>query len=119
MVYFLIAGTIIFTVIGQLLLKRATFELGLAPTQAPEIAKYLARAFLNWQVLGGLASAVLAAALWLGAVSRSTISFAYPFMGLAIVLVLALSPFVFGEHVPWNRWVGVLIVCVGIWVAAQ
>ncbi len=119
MVYFLIGGTIFFTVIGQLLLKRATLELGLAPTQAAEIAAYLVRAFLNWQVLGGLASAVLAAALWLGAVSRSNISFAYPFMGLAIVLVLTLSPFLFGEQIPWNRWLGVLIVCVGIWVAAQ
>ena len=40
---------------------------------------------------------------------------AYPFMALAIVLVLALSPLVFGEQVPVIRWFGVLIVCIGLW----
>jgi uncharacterized membrane protein len=43
---------------------------------------------------------------------------AYPFMALAIVLVLALSGALFGEIVPLNRWMGVAIVCVGLVVAA-
>lgn len=119
MQYILIAGTIILTVGGQLLIKSATLELGAVPTQAQDILPFIFRAYQNWKVLAGLASAVLASVCWLGAVSRSNISFAYPFMGLAIVLVLLLSPLFFGELVPWNRWLGVLIVCVGILIAAR
>jgi uncharacterized membrane protein len=40
-------------------------------------------------------------------------------MGLAIVLVLALTPLVFGERVPLTRWLGVLVVCVGLWIASR
>jgi multidrug transporter EmrE-like cation transporter len=119
LVYFLIAGTIFLTVSGQLLIKSATNDLGVIPTQAHEILPFIVRAYQNWKVIAGLAAAVLASVFWLGAVSRSNISFAYPFMGLAIVSVLVLSPLVFGESVPWTRWLGVGIVCLGIWIAAQ
>jgi len=61
----------------------------------------------------------VAALCWTGAVSTSEISFAYPFMALAIVLVLALSGVLLGEVVPIGRWVGVAIVCIGLIVAAR
>jgi multidrug transporter EmrE-like cation transporter len=117
--YALIGLTILFTVTGQLLIKSATLSLGAIPTQFDQLLPFILRAYLNWKVLGGLACAVIASVCWLGAVSRSNISFAYPFMGFAIVLVLVLSPLLFGETVPWSRWVGVIVVCVGIWIAAQ
>ena len=118
-VYLLIAGTILLTVSGQLLIKSATNELGVIPAQAQDLLGFVFRAYLNWKVLAGLACAVLASVFWLGAVSRSNISFAYPFMGLAIVLVLVVSPLLFGENVPWTRWIGVALVCLGIWSASR
>ncbi len=118
-VYLLIALTILFTLSGQLLIKSATRELGQIPTRPEELLPFALSAYRYWKVLAGLAAGVLASFCWLGAVSRSDISFAYPFMGLAIVLVLVLSPLLFGEVVPWHRWLGVLIVCLGIWIAAR
>jgi len=79
----------------------------------------LVRALTNWQVALGIGCAVLAAFCWILAVSKSSLSFAYPFMGLAIVLVLALSPTILKEPVSIRQWIGVLIVCLGLWVAAQ
>jgi len=114
-----IALTILFTVTGQLLLKYATVELGQMPGRGKELGKFALKAYTNWKVIAGMFSALVASFTWLGAVSRSDISFAYPFMGLAIVLVLAVSPLLFGETVPLTRWIGVLLVCAGIWVAAQ
>jgi drug/metabolite transporter (DMT)-like permease len=63
--------------------------------------------------------AFLAALAWIGAVSLSAISFAYPFMSLAIVLTLALSGPLFGEHIPLSRWAGVALVCIGLLVASR
>mgnify|MGYP006188793739 CR=1 FL=1 len=111
--------TICFTVVGQLLIKMGMVELGPSPHEVREIASFVLRAFLNWKVFAGLVSAVLAAVAWMMALSRTDISFAYPFMGLSIVLVLALAPSLFGEHVPLTRWAGVATVCIGLWVAAQ
>lgn len=118
-VYGLIALTILFTISGQLLIKSATRDLGQIPTEWHELVAFVSNVYRYWKVLAGLAAGVLASFCWLGAVSRSNISFAYPFMGLAIVLVLLLSPLLFGETVPWTRWLGVVIVCIGIWLAAQ
>ena len=118
-VYLLIGSTILLTVAGQLLVKSAALEFGEIPTVISQIIPFLFRAFRNLKLIAGLSCAVLASITWMGAVSRSEISFAYPFMGLAIVLVLVLAPILFGETVPWTRWLGVLIVCLGLWIAAK
>lgn len=118
-VYVLIAVTIGFTVSGQLLVKYGTQQLGSYPRSLAEAFPYLLTALTNVWIVIGLGAAVAAALAWIGAVSLSDISFAYPFMGLAIVLVLALSPLVFGEQVPSTRWIGVAIVCLGILVASR
>jgi drug/metabolite transporter (DMT)-like permease len=39
-------------------------------------------------------------------------------MGLSLILVLLFSSLLFGEVVPWNRWAGVVIVCIGLAVAS-
>lgn len=118
-VYLFIGGTIFFTVLGQLSLKAGMLEVGAVPGDLAALPAFLGAAFTNVKVAVGLASAVMAAVLWMGAVSRSDISFAYPFMALAIVLVLALSGVFFGEQVSTGRWLGVLIVCLGLIIAAR
>ena len=117
--YVLIAVTIAFTVAGQLLVKHGTQQLGSFPKSLAEAFPFMLSALINMWIIAGLCSAVAAALSWIGAVSLSDISFAYPFMGLAIVLVLTLSPLLFGERVPATRWVGVAMVCLGIVVASR
>lgn len=111
--------TIVFTVAGQLLIKVGMTELGPSPDEPVALLTYTIQAFFKWKILVGFGSAFLAAVAWMMALSRADLSFAYPFMGLAIVLVLALSPSVLGEQVPWSRWAGVVVVCIGIWLTAQ
>jgi drug/metabolite transporter (DMT)-like permease len=104
-VYLMIASTIILTVEGT---SSAMQEIGSIPAHLSELWPFIVRIYQNWKVIVGLALAVLASFTWMGAVSRSDISFAYPFMGLAIVLVLAVSPVLLGEEVSLTRWLGVL-----------
>lgn len=118
-VYLYIAFTIFFTVGGQLLVKMGMGHVGKSPTEAGSLPRFLLTTFSHPSVIGGLFCAFLAAATWAMAVSRSDLSFAYPFMGLAIVLTLLFSSLAFGEQVPPMRWVGVLVVCVGLVIAAK
>ena len=115
----LIALTIVFTVAGQLLIKYGTQQLDSFPTSLVEVPAFLLDALTNIRIILGLASAVIAALTWIGAVSLSDISFAYPFMSLAIVLVLVLSPIVLGESIPVARWLGVALVCLGLLITAR
>src|SRR5436305_5922095 len=89
MSYLLIAATIAFTVAGQLLVKAGMMEVGSLPSRLDEAWGFMFHALINIKVVLGLTSAVVAALCWTAAVSVSDISFAYPFMALAIVLVLA------------------------------
>ncbi len=118
-VYIFIALTIIFTVCGQLLVKSASGGFGQLPGKFSEVFPFLIKTFSNIKLIAGLGCAVIASIMWMIALSMSDISFAYPFMGLAIVLVLALSPIIFKEVVPWTRWLGVVIVCLGLWVTSR
>lgn len=119
LVYLFIGGTIFFTVAGQLLLKAGMIEVGALPADLTGLPAFLKAAFTNWKVVSGLLAAVIASISWMGAISRSDISFAYPFMALAIVLVLVLSGVAFGEQVSLGRWLGVLIVSLGLIIAAR
>lgn len=114
-----IFGTIAFTVIGQLFVKKGMLQVGVSPAQFALLPRFILRAFTNPYVIIGILCAILAAISWTVTVSRLDLSVAYPFLALGLVLVLALSGVFFGESVPMNRWLGVLIVCIGIVVAAR
>lgn len=111
--------TIVLTVAGQLLVKHGMTQIGKAPSDASQLPMFMLKAIFHPPNFFGLASAVLAATCWMGALSRCDLSFAYPFMALAIVLVLALTPALFGEHVSAKQWIGVGIVCVGLWIGSR
>lgn len=111
--------TIALTVAGQLLVKHGMTQLGKAPADVKALPLFFLKAVFQPANFLGLSSAVLAAVCWMGALSRCDLSFAYPFMALAIVLVLALTPMIFGEHVSIKQWAGVALVCVGLWIGAQ
>ena len=113
-----IALTVLFTVIGQILVKQGMVCVGAPPPRLLSWPGFAIRAFTNPRVAGGLASAVVAAFCWVVAVSKTPLSLAYPFMGLAIVLVLLLSGALLSEHVQWNQWLGVVMVCLGLWLAS-
>jgi multidrug transporter EmrE-like cation transporter len=119
MSYVLIGLTILFTVGGQLLVKYGMSQVGRFPAVSSKIFPFLWKAVTNWRVFLGLLLAVFAAVTWMGAVSLSNISLAYPFMGLAIVLVLALSPLIFKEDVRITQWIGVAVVCAGLFITTR
>ena len=70
-------------------------------------------------VWGGLVLFGLSAIVWLFALSRASLSFAYPFAALSYVLILVFSVMVLHETVPPIRWLGVALIVAGIVLVAQ
>ena len=73
----------------------------------------------NVWVWAGLVIFGMSAVLWLFALSRASLSFAYPFAALGYVIIVAASILFLGEHVPPLGWVGVAFIVIGILLIAQ
>lgn len=70
-------------------------------------------------VWGGLLLFGLSAVVWLAVLSRTSLSFAYPFASLTYVLILLADRFVLQETIPPLRWAGVACIMLGIVLVAQ
>jgi drug/metabolite transporter (DMT)-like permease len=51
--------------------------------------------------------------------SRTSLSFAYPFAAITYILIVLFDRFVLDETVPPLRWMGVALIAVGIVLVAR
>lgn len=56
---------------------------------------------------------------WLYAISKVDLSFAYPFLALSYVLIVFASQCFLGENVSFLRWVGVCVICFGVFLISK
>ncbi len=106
--------TILLTVYGQLIIKWQVSLAGAMPIETTEKIWFIIRLLLNPWIITGFASAFLAAISWMGAMSKFPISYAYPFMSLAFVLVLILSNIFFKEPITMGKSIGMGFIVLGI-----
>jgi len=106
--------TIVFTVVGQVLIKWQAMHAGPLPSSWPDRATFLFRLVLNPWIMAGLLSAVVAAFAWILAMTRLPLSMAYPFVALTYPLVFCLGWLLFGESLSLWRVIGMLFILVGV-----
>lgn len=117
--YLYIAGTILFTVYGQLIVKWRVMQAGALPTAPAKKIAFLLGLAINPWIVSGLGAAFLAFLCWMAAMTKFQLSYAYPFMSAAFMLVLILSAILFNETVtPW-KVIGTVLIIIGIAVASR
>ena len=99
-----LAACLLFGVSAQLLLKFATIQLHLLPG---------AWSSYFW-IVCGLAVYALGTGFWVLCLAYLDLSYAYPFTGLTYVLVLGASWMLFDESASWQRFGGILAICLGV-----
>lgn len=114
-----ILGTILFTVYGQLIIKWQVAQAGALPSALPQRISFLLGLLFNPWIMSGIAGGFLAMLCWMAAMTKFELSYAYPFMSLAFVLVLTLSAVLFHERVTLPKILGVMFVVVGLIVASR
>jgi multidrug transporter EmrE-like cation transporter len=111
----LLVTSVSLAVAGQITLKSAMEKvgrIGTAEVSAPiATIKKVAAEPLLWV---GLFLFGVSAVFWLVVLSHVPLSVAYPVVGLSYVLIVGLSRLVLHESVPTMRWLGVLVVAIGI-----
>lgn len=101
---------------GQLLLKKG---LSINAFSFDMIFSILLFVFTNMYVLLGLMAVILSSIIWLSVLSRSDLSYAYPMLGLGYVIVALASWFLFNEQVTIIRWLGIFIICSGVFLMSK
>jgi len=66
-----------------------------------------------WVWAWGL-SFVAATALWILALSKLDISYAFPLLSTSFILVAILSRLLLGEHLSRKRWIAIMVICLGV-----
>lgn len=114
-----VLATLVFTVYGQLTLKWQIGVAGPMPSEGMEKLLFLLRQLLNPWIISGFVSAFLASLAWMAAMTRFDLNYAYPFMSLAFIIVMAFSVLFLGEAVTMSRVIGTLLVMTGLVIIAR
>lgn len=100
--------------IGQIALKTGINALGHKP--APLLV--LRSIFTQWQVTVGFLCYGVSSLIYLIALSRLPVSYAYPMVALSYVIVTFLSWRLLHETVPLARALGLAVICAGVIIVA-
>ena len=118
--YLYIAGCIAFTVYGQIVLKwRMNRNLDLPDGVMAKLVHLVTLIVTDPWIFSGLAAAFLASLFWMMAMTKFQISYAYPFMSSAFVLVLIISVPLFGETLNAAKLGGTALIVLGIFVLSR
>ncbi len=115
----LIFLTVFLAVGGQVFLKYGIQKIGTINIKtAANIIQSYSKILLDPRIIIGLLFYAASALLWLFLISKTELSYVYPFMGIAFILITIASRFVFAESVSFYRWLGSIIIFVGITISA-
>ena len=106
-------------VAGQLLLKQGMSQMGALQLSASAVPSLIWRMATSPYVLGGLLVYGAGTFFWLVFISRVPLSYSYPFISLGIVLGLFSAWAIFHESIPPMRWIGMLVICLGVFFVSR
>ena len=115
----LIFATILLTVYCQLIVKWRVRQAGALPVDLVQKLVFLTRLLFDPWMLTVMLAAFLAGLSWFAVMTKYELSYAYPFMSLAFVMVLVLSALLFHEAVTVPKVVGLAVVIVGLIIASR
>ena len=114
---------ILFTVLtnaaAQIMLKQGMMSLGPLTFSADTIVSRVFQIVFNPWVFFGLATFVISMASHLFVLSKVDLSFAYPFLSLAYVIVAVIAWLVFKEELGVSKIAGIALICAGTILIAQ
>jgi drug/metabolite transporter (DMT)-like permease len=110
-----VLSSVAFGAVGQLVLKAGMNSLG----KSQFSVETLIAMATNPLVLVGVAIFGISTLLWLAALTKADLSFAYPFLSLSYIAVLVGGALLFHEAVTLGRVIGFVVIVAGVWIVAR
>ena len=115
--FILLAFMVAFGSSGDVLLGRGMRRLGELHSWAPRTAlAFFSRAFESGTIWLAIALLLLFLVSYMLVLSWADFSYVSPASAIGYVMVALMGYFFLGEHVPTTRWIGVGLICVGVFV---
>ncbi len=106
-------------VYSQLIMRWRVSLAGSLPESLPEKAGFIVSLLLSPWVISGLAATFLGGVVWMMAMTKFEISYAYPWMALNYVFVLIFSNMFLGEALSGAKILGSIFVMIGIIIISR
>lgn len=97
---------------AQLLMKKGVSGLTISFSNITSL-------ILNPYLILGLISLFVGTVIYLSALSKADLSYAYPILSLGYIFVAFVSMFLLGEHLSVVRWLGIFTVCFGVFLMSR
>lgn len=117
--YVYILLTVLLTAYGQLILKWRMNAIRELPTPFLEKFWFLFKIIFDPYIFSSFFAAFLASLTWMAALAKFELSFAYPFMSLAFIVVALCSYVFLNEPLTISKTLGLLLIVVGLIVASR
>ena len=112
--YFFVALTVVFTVVGQFLIKWRVNEAGTLPADLHGKFLFVWQLLLDPWIILGFGSAFGAALCWMLALTKLPLSHAYPFTAATFILVVLGGAWLFSEPLSLMKMIGVGLIVAGV-----
>ncbi|MDD3642896.1 MAG: EamA family transporter [Candidatus Krumholzibacteria bacterium] len=113
----LILLTVCLNTAGQFLMKAGINRIG--KIDISRFIEFLPKVVASPFIIGGFVSYAMSAVLWIVILSRAELSWAFPMVSLSYVITALLSPVLLGETFSILRFVGVLVICAGVFIVGR
>ncbi len=70
-------------------------------------------------VFAGLVCYVVSVVVWLLALSRVEVSYAYPLLSVGYIVTAFAGQYFFGESLGATRWAGIVVICFGVYLITR
>lgn len=116
----ILIASVITAACGQLLFKKGmtAFSTLSIPQGIVNLFRIAVKIVFNPYIFAGMASYLLSTVLWLYALSKTELSYAYPFTTLTFILVMAASFLLFSETMSLSKIIGGVVICLGVIITA-
>jgi drug/metabolite transporter (DMT)-like permease len=85
----------------------------------PDLLHFFVAAFTNWTIWVGIALLLTFFVAFLVVLSWADYSFVQPSASISYLIIALLARYFLHETVTWLRWIGVIIVCSGVFIVSQ
>lgn len=114
--FFLVVFTTCILVTTQLLLKiwLTKYSFKIFPLSDIKFSS-----LFSYEFIGAGLSFLIGGVIWLGLLKRMEFSVLYPLVSLSYIFGLFAAQFIFHENIPPIRWIGVLVIILGVYLISR
>ena len=115
----LVLVPIVMGVVAQIFLKKGMLAVGKFALDYGNLPMQYAKIIFTPYVFLGMLLYFLGSLIWLVVLSRIPLSFAYPMLSMGYIFILFASAILFKEHISVVRWLGVIVICAGVFLISR